>query len=179
MLLLHAYRASLQLQDDNLSTFSPSRFFTWRLWWRHRVRHSRWSASDEASAVPAHSCCQQRVTVMNSANTGIHLWHYPTDDANICFHDRFPNAAFANSQFGFENADPSGSSSLWRLINNLSFLQSKHTGIQYTKSWPCFELYCGSGMFIPDPGSEFFPSRFPDSKCFHTGSQIPDPHQRI
>jgi hypothetical protein len=29
--------------------------------------------------------------------------------------------------------------------------------------------YCGSEMFIPDPGSEFFPTRIPD--FFHPGSQ--------
>jgi hypothetical protein len=31
---------------------------------------------------------------------------------------------------------------------------------------------CGSGMFIPDPGSDFFPSRIPDPNCLHPGSQI-------
>ncbi len=31
---------------------------------------------------------------------------------------------------------------------------------------------CGSGMFIPDPGSEFFPSRIPDPNFFHFGSRI-------
>jgi hypothetical protein len=31
---------------------------------------------------------------------------------------------------------------------------------------------CGSGMFIPDPGSEFFPSRIPDPNCLHPGSRI-------
>jgi hypothetical protein len=25
-------------------------------------------------------------------------------------------------------------------------------------------------MFIPDPGSDFFPSRIPDSNCLHPGS---------
>ncbi len=34
----------------------------------------------------------------------------------------------------------------------------------------------GSGMFIPDPGSDFFPSRIPDPNCLHPGSRIPDPH---
>ncbi len=29
---------------------------------------------------------------------------------------------------------------------------------------------CGSGMFIPDPGSDFFPSRIPDPNCLHPGS---------
>ncbi len=40
-----------------------------------------------------------------------------------------------------------------------------------------FSLCCGSGMFIPDPGAEFFPSRISDP-----GSErfwIPYPHQRI
>jgi hypothetical protein len=39
-------------------------------------------------------------------------------------------------------------------------------------SWQC----CGSGMFIPNPGSDFFPSRIldPGSKV----DKIPDPHQR-
>jgi hypothetical protein len=32
---------------------------------------------------------------------------------------------------------------------------------------------CGSGMFIPDPGSDFFPSQIPDPNCFHPGSRIP------
>ena len=27
-------------------------------------------------------------------------------------------------------------------------------------------------MFIPDPGSDFFPSRIPDSNCLHPGSRI-------
>jgi hypothetical protein len=31
---------------------------------------------------------------------------------------------------------------------------------------------CGSGMFISDPGSDFFPSRIPDPNCFHPGSRI-------
>jgi hypothetical protein len=30
----------------------------------------------------------------------------------------------------------------------------------------------GSGMFIPDPGSDFFPSRIPDPNCLHPGSRI-------
>jgi hypothetical protein len=32
--------------------------------------------------------------------------------------------------------------------------------------------WCGTGMFIPDPGSDFFPSRIPDPKCFHSGCRI-------
>jgi hypothetical protein len=31
---------------------------------------------------------------------------------------------------------------------------------------------CGSGMFISDPGSDFFPSRIPDPTFFHPGSRI-------
>ncbi len=31
---------------------------------------------------------------------------------------------------------------------------------------------CGSGMFIPDPGSDFFPSRIMDPNFFHPGSRI-------
>jgi hypothetical protein len=32
---------------------------------------------------------------------------------------------------------------------------------------------CGrSGMFIPDPGSDLFPSRIPDPNCLHPGSRI-------
>jgi hypothetical protein len=31
---------------------------------------------------------------------------------------------------------------------------------------------CGSGMFIPDPVSDFFPSRIPDPNCLHPGSRI-------
>jgi hypothetical protein len=27
-------------------------------------------------------------------------------------------------------------------------------------------------MFIPDPGSDFVPSRIPDPNCLHPGSQI-------
>ncbi len=30
----------------------------------------------------------------------------------------------------------------------------------------------GSGMFIPDPGSDFFPSWIPDPNCLHPGSRI-------
>ncbi len=34
-------------------------------------------------------------------------------------------------------------------------------------------LQCGgSGMFIPDPGSDFFPSSIPDLNCLHPGSRI-------
>jgi hypothetical protein len=36
----------------------------------------------------------------------------------------------------------------------------------------CAAQCCGSGMFIADPGSEFFPSRILDKKDF----RIPDPH---
>ncbi len=32
--------------------------------------------------------------------------------------------------------------------------------------------WCGSGMFIPDPGSDFFPSRIPDPNRLHPGSRI-------
>jgi hypothetical protein len=43
---------------------------------------------------------------------------------------------------------------------------------------PCLKknidyMQCGgSGMFIPDPGSDFFPSRIPDPNCLHLGSRI-------
>jgi hypothetical protein len=33
-----------------------------------------------------------------------------------------------------------------------------------------FKQCGGSGMFIPDPGSDFFPSRIPDPNCLHPGS---------
>jgi hypothetical protein len=29
---------------------------------------------------------------------------------------------------------------------------------------------CGSGMFVPDPWSDFFPSRIPNPNCIHPGS---------
>ncbi len=35
-----------------------------------------------------------------------------------------------------------------------------------------FNQCCGSGMFIPDPGSDFFPSRIPDPNCLPPGSRI-------
>ncbi len=35
-----------------------------------------------------------------------------------------------------------------------------------------WEQCCGSGMFIPDPGSDFFPSRIPDPNYLHPGSRI-------
>ena len=38
----------------------------------------------------------------------------------------------------------------------------------------CFKQSCGSGMFISDPGSDYFPSWI---RIFP--SRIPDPHQRI
>jgi hypothetical protein len=48
---------------------------------------------------------------------------------------------------------------------------------------------CGPGMFISDPGSDFFPSRIrivsiPDPNCFHPGSwirivSIPDPGSEL
>ncbi len=43
---------------------------------------------------------------------------------------------------------------------------------------PCIQC-CGSGMFIPDPGSDFFPSRNPEPGSELSPSRIPDPHQRI
>ncbi len=39
-------------------------------------------------------------------------------------------------------------------------------------SYLSFPQCCGSGMFIPDPGSDFFPSRIPDPNCLHLGSRI-------
>jgi len=35
---------------------------------------------------------------------------------------------------------------------------------------------CGSGMFIPDPGSDFFPSRIQNPRSELTPSWIPDPN---
>jgi hypothetical protein len=35
-----------------------------------------------------------------------------------------------------------------------------------------FQQCGGSGMFIPDPGSDFFPSRIPDPNCLNPGSRI-------
>jgi hypothetical protein len=35
-----------------------------------------------------------------------------------------------------------------------------------------YKQCCGSGMFIPDPGSEFFTFRIPDPIFFHPGSRI-------
>ncbi len=35
-----------------------------------------------------------------------------------------------------------------------------------------YKQCCGSGMFIPDPGFDFFPSRIPDPNCLHPGSRI-------
>ncbi len=47
----------------------------------------------------------------------------------------------------------------------------------------CANQCCGSGIFIPDPGTDFF---HPGTDFFHPGSRIrnfpsriPDPHQRI
>jgi len=37
----------------------------------------------------------------------------------------------------------------------------------------------GSGMFSPDSGSDFFPSRIPDPGSELSPSRIPDAHQRI
>ncbi len=40
-----------------------------------------------------------------------------------------------------------------------------HTGggsSQNPRTWGAWTTYCGSGIFIPDPRSEFFPSRIPD-----------------
>jgi hypothetical protein len=38
---------------------------------------------------------------------------------------------------------------------------------------------CGSGMFIPDPRSDFFPSWILDPGSELFSSRIPDPHQRM
>jgi hypothetical protein len=38
---------------------------------------------------------------------------------------------------------------------------------------------CVSGMFIPDPGSDYFPSRIPDPGSELSPSRIPDPHKRM
>jgi hypothetical protein len=46
---------------------------------------------------------------------------------------------------------------------NYETLGNKH-GYRYTGQ--C----CGSGMFILNPGSDFFPSRIPDPNCLHPGS---------
>jgi hypothetical protein len=39
----------------------------------------------------------------------------------------------------------------------------------------CWKQCCGSGMFIPDPGSGFFPSRIRVFPIPDPGSRIPDP----
>jgi hypothetical protein len=59
-------------------------------------------------------------------------------------------------------------------------LQPQHhwepTATRITKCFPLiffkatYQQCCGSGMFIPDPGSDFFPSRIPDPNF-----SIPDP----
>jgi hypothetical protein len=36
----------------------------------------------------------------------------------------------------------------------------------------CWDQCGGSGMFIPDPGSDFFTSWIPDPNCLHPGSRI-------
>ncbi len=45
---------------------------------------------------------------------------------------------------------------------------TRGTRFKFFSLWQC----CGSGMFIPDPGSNFFPSRIPDPNCHHPGSRI-------
>ncbi len=42
----------------------------------------------------------------------------------------------------------------------------------YTYLKSCFTQCSGSGMFIPDPGSDFFPSWIPDPNFLHPGSRI-------
>ncbi len=60
--------------------------------------------------------------------------------------------------------DSSGESFLWFFIVLLFLIR-----ISSTESYG----QCGgSGMFIPDPGSDFFPSRIPDPNCLHPGSRI-------
>jgi hypothetical protein len=42
-----------------------------------------------------------------------------------------------------------------------------------TKAQRNYEKQCGGyRMFLPDPGSDFFPSRIPDPDCLHPGSRI-------
>jgi hypothetical protein len=43
--------------------------------------------------------------------------------------------------------------------------------VQLKRVYQC----CGSGLFIPDPGSDFFPSWIPDPGSELSPSRIPDP----
>ncbi len=47
--------------------------------------------------------------------------------------------------------------------------------MMYDVRWPAIQC-SGSGMFILDPGSEFFPSRIPDPNF---SIRIPDPYQNL
>ncbi len=62
---------------------------------------------------------------------------------------------------------------LFRCRGNSSMLQRRPLMSLYGTVYQC----CGSGMFIPDPRYEFFPSRIPDPNFFP--SRIPNSHQRI
>ncbi len=54
--------------------------------------------------------------------------------------------------------------------NLMSYL-STYVATNFTKLY--IILQCGgSGMFIPNPGSDFFPSRIPYPNCLHPGSRI-------
>jgi hypothetical protein len=48
----------------------------------------------------------------------------------------------------------------------LKYLEAVHLGVKGGHQIFYFFFQCGgSGMFIPDPGSDFFPSRIPDPNC--------------
>ncbi len=49
---------------------------------------------------------------------------------------------------------------------------NKHPEVHSMEEKTCIGQCCGSGMFISDPGSDFFLSWIPDPNCFHPGSRI-------
>ncbi len=60
----------------------------------------------------------------------------------------------------------------FRSVLQLPTFQSYSSLKKYRKRWVYFKKSLRFGMFIPDPGSDFFPSRIPDPNCLHPGSRI-------
>jgi hypothetical protein len=70
-----------------------------------------------------------------------------------------------------------------RTVVTISFLSSvgylRQKNLNNIVQWYAFKQCGGSGIFIPDPGSDFFPSRIQNPGSELTPSRIPDPPQRI
>ncbi len=57
-------------------------------------------------------------------------------------------------------------------VSDLQVLHKCYVFSFASRKYGTWESVWGSGMFVPDPGSDFFPSRIPDPNCLHPGSRI-------